>query len=65
MPKVVFEYYRHEWGNLANIWKQGVQIFKAFKDFCMSKAWYKVHTTNKINPIYLQILPFKASNCFV
>ena len=39
---------------LANIWKQGVQI--GFIDFCVSKVCYKVHTTNKINPIYLQIL---------
>ena len=36
-----------------------------FIDFCVSKVWYKVHTTNKINPIYLQILLFYASNCFV
>ena len=36
---------------LANIWKQGVQIE-------VSNVWYKVHTTNKINPIYLQILLF-------
>ena len=29
-----------------------------FIDFCVSKVWYKVHTTNKINPIYLHILLF-------
>ena len=29
-----------------------------FIDFCVSKVWYKVHTTNKINPKYLQILLF-------
>ena len=34
---------------LANIWKQGVQILanRSFIDFCMSKVWYKVKTTNK------------------
>ena len=31
---------------------------RGFIDFCVSKVWYKVHTTNKINPIYLQILLF-------
>ena len=31
---------------------------RGFRDFCVSKVWYKVHTTNKINPIYLQILLF-------
>ena len=25
---------------------------RGFIDFCVSKVWYKVHTTNKINPIY-------------
>ena len=34
---------------LANIWKQGIQI-EVFIDFCVSKVWYKVHTTNEINP---------------
>ena len=38
---------------------------RGFIDFCVSKVWSKVHTTNKINPIYLQILLFYASNCFV
>ena len=32
---------------------------RGFLDFCVSKMWYKVHTTNKINPIYLQILLFR------
>ena len=31
---------------------------RGFIDFCVSKVWYKVHTTDKINPIYLQILLF-------
>ena len=31
---------------------------RGFIDFCVSKVWYKVHTTNIINPIYLQILLF-------
>ena len=31
---------------------------RGFVDFCVSKVWHKVHTTNKINPIYLQILLF-------
>ena len=31
---------------------------RGFIDFWVSKVWYKVHTTNKINPIYLQILLF-------
>ena len=31
----------------------------------MSKVWYKVHSANKINPMYLQILLFYGSNCFV
>ena len=31
---------------------------RGFIDFCVSIVWYKVHTTNKINPIYLQILLF-------
>ena len=31
---------------------------RGFIDFCVSKVWDKVHTTNKINPIYLQILLF-------
>ena len=30
-----------------------------FIDFCVSKVWYKVHTTNKINPIHLHILLFR------
>ena len=41
---------------LADIWKQGVQI--EVIDFCVSKVWYKIHTTNKIDPIPLQILLF-------
>ena len=24
---------------------------RGFKDFCVSKVWYKMHTTNKIDPI--------------
>ena len=43
---------------LAYIWKQGVQIEVEIIDFCVSKVWYKVRTTNKINPIHLQILLF-------
>ena len=31
---------------------------RGFIDFCVSKVWYKVHTTNKIDPIPLQILHF-------
>ena len=31
---------------------------RGFIDFCMYKLWYKVHSANKINPIYLQILLF-------
>ena len=31
---------------------------RGFIDFCMSKVWYKIHTTNKIDPIPLQILLF-------
>ena len=31
---------------------------RGFIDFCVSKAWYKIHTTNKIDPIPLQILLF-------
>ena len=31
---------------------------RSFIDFCVSKVWYKVHTTHKINPIYSQILLF-------
>ena len=38
---------------------------RGFLDFCVSKVWYKVHTTNKINPTYLHILLFYASNSFV
>ena len=29
-----------------------------FIDFCVSKVWYKIHTTNIIDPIPLQILLF-------
>ena len=45
---------------LADIWKQGVQIesLDIVIDFCMSKVWYKIHTTNKVDPIPLQILLF-------
>ena len=32
---------------------------RGFLDFCVSKVWYKVHTTNKINPLYLYILLFR------
>ena len=32
---------------------------RAFMDFCVPKVWFKVHTTNEINPIYLQILFFR------
>ena len=31
---------------------------RSFIDFWVSKVWYKVHTTNEINPIHLQILLF-------
>ena len=31
---------------------------RGFIDFCVSKVWYKIHTTNKIDPIPLQILLF-------
>ena len=31
---------------------------RGFIDFCVSKVWYKKHTTNKIDPIPLQILLF-------
>ena len=31
---------------------------RGFIDFCVSKVWYKLHTTIKVNPIYLQILLF-------
>ena len=29
-----------------------------FIDFCAYKVWYKIHTTNKIDPIPLHILFF-------
>ena len=32
---------------------------RGFIDFCVSKVWYKIHTTNKINPIHLQLLLFR------
>ena len=32
---------------------------RGFIDFCVSKVWYKIHTTNKIDPIPLQILLFR------
>ena len=32
---------------------------RGFIDFCVSKVWYKVNSTNEINPIYLQILLFR------
>ena len=38
---------------------------RGFIDFCVSKVWYKIHTTNKIDPIPLQILLFWARYCFV
>ena len=31
---------------------------RGFVDFCVSKVWYKIHTTNKIDPIPSQILLF-------
>ena len=31
---------------------------RGFIDFCVSKVWYKVYTTNKINPIHIHILLF-------
>ena len=31
---------------------------RGFMDFCVSKVWYKIHTTNKIDPTPLQILLF-------
>ena len=31
---------------------------RGFIDFRVSKVWYKKHTTNKIDPIPLQILLF-------
>ena len=31
---------------------------EGFIDFWVSKVWYKVHTTNEINHIYLHMLPF-------
>ena len=31
---------------------------RGFIDFCVSKVWYKIQTTNKIDPIPLQILLF-------
>ena len=31
---------------------------RGFIDFCMSKVWYKIHSTNKIDPIPLQVLLF-------
>ena len=31
---------------------------RGFIDVCMSKEWYKIHTSNKIDPIPLQILLF-------
>ena len=32
---------------------------RGFIDFCVSKVWYKIHTTNKMDPIPLQILLFR------
>ena len=31
---------------------------RGFIEFCVSKVWYKIHNTNKIDPIPLQILLF-------
>ena len=31
---------------------------RGFIDFCVSNVWYKIHTTNKIDPMPLQILLF-------
>ena len=49
----------------VEVWHHGLSQYletgcpnRGFIDFCVSKVWYKVHTTNKINPIYLQILLF-------
>ena len=46
-------------------WVQGLSRYletgcpnNGFIDFCVSKVWYKIHTTNKIDPIPLQILLF-------
>ena len=33
---------------------------RGFIDCCVSKVWYKIHTTNKIDPIPLQILLFSG-----
>ena len=47
------------------VWAHGLSQYletgcpnRGFIDFCVSKVWYKVHTANKINPLYLQILLF-------
>ena len=34
---------------------------RGFIDFCVAKVWYKIHTTNKINPIHLQIWFFRPN----
>ena len=38
---------------------------RGFIDFCVSIVWYKIHATNKIDPIPLQILLFYARYCLV
>ena len=49
--------------NTSNSVDQGLSRYletgcpnRGFIDFCVSKVWYKIHTTNKIDPIPLQIL---------
>ena len=39
---------------LADIWKRCPN--RVVIDFWVSKVWYKVRTTNEMNPIYIQIL---------
>ena len=58
--------------DLLGAWYQGLSRYletgcpnRGFIDFCVSKVWYKIHTTNKIDPIPLQILLFYARYCFV
>ena len=45
---------------LESSWIQGLSRYletgcpnRGFIDLCVSKVWYKIHTTNKIDPIYL------------
>ena len=51
--------------NSVRGWGQGLSRYletgcpnRGFIDFCVSKVWYKKNTTNKIDPIPLQILLF-------